>query len=583
MTNSPSGSPATEHYDLIIRNGMVIDGSGLPRRRVDVGVRDGRVARLAHLTAATADQEIDAAGNIVSPGIVDIHTHYDPQITFDANATMSCYHGVTTVLAGNCGFSVAPVKAADREFVTGIFAKVEQMDPIAMEAITWDEFETFGEFLESRRGKLGINLACYVGHSNLRRWVMGAEASERAATPDEVVAMRQILAEAMDAGAAGLSSSFAPTHFDIDDRPVPSRLSDVDELLALAEEMGRIGKGTIAFLPESSIGGLDDTDKDLLITLGQTAGLPVIIQGLGGRNKVDAPTATWEASVEFLDRATEAGAPVYSMLITRPFDRTVTIGPGNFHYIAVPSWDHMLNLPHDERVALLRDEAARDELRHAVTNYNRDPSKGTTVPPPQWHVVYVDRVSSPENEKYQSRSIQEIADELGVEPADAMLDIALSEDLETGFRWRTETPEWTDAVGLAQQDPRMVIGTSDGGAHIARDDGSDWSSYFLRSWVMDRQVWTLEEGIRQITQVPAQLAGFTDLGTITVGGPADIMIFDPDTIGPLRKEFVHDLPGGVGRFKALGQGVTATIVNGVPLVLHGELTGNAPGQVVAPS
>ncbi len=574
---------ADEHYDLIIRNGMVVDGSGLPRRRVDVGVRDGKVARLAHLGDATADEEIDATGHVVAPGIVDIHTHYDPQITFDGNATMSCYHGVTTVLAGNCGFSVAPTKAEDREFVTGIFAKVEQMDPIAMAAITWDEFETFREFLESRRGKLGINLACYVGHSNLRRWVMGADASERAATPDEVAEMRVLLAEAMEAGAAGLSSSFAPTHFDIDDRPVPSRLSDVDELLALAEEMGRIGKGTIAFLPESSIGGLDEDDKDLLIRLGQTAGVPVIIQGLGGRNKVDAPTATWEASVEFLDRATAAGAPVYSMLITRPFDRTVTIGPGNFHYIAVPSWDHMLNLPHDERVALLEDEEARAELRHAVTNYNRDPSKGTTVPPPQWDVVYVDRVVNPENEKFQSRAIRDIADELGVEPADAMLDLALSENLETGFRWRTETPEWTEAVGLAQLDPRMVVGTSDGGAHIARDDGSDWSSYFLRSWVMDRGVWSLEEGIRQITSVPAQLAGLTDVGRITVGGPADIMVFDPETIAPLRKEFVHDLPGGVGRFKALGQGVIATIVNGVPLVLHGELTGHAPGRVVAPS
>jgi N-acyl-D-amino-acid deacylase len=572
-----------EHYDLIVRGGMVVDGSGLPRRRVDVGVRDGKVARLAHLDGCTADEEIDATGCIVAPGIVDIHTHYDPQITFDGNATMSCFHGVTTVLAGNCGFSVAPTKAQDRDFVTGIFAKVEQMDPIAMEAITWDEFETFAEFLESRRGKLGLNLACYVGHSNLRVWVMGPEASERAATPDEVEQMCTLLREAMEAGAAGLSSSFAPTHFDIHDRPVPSRLSEVSELMALAEEMGRIGKGTVAFLPASSIGGLNREDEDLLIELGRTAGLPVIIQGLGGRNKVDAPTATWEASVEFLDRATEAGAPVYSMLITRPFDRPVVIGPENLHYIAVPSWDHMLKLPHDERVALLNDPAARDELRHAVQNYNRDPAKGTTVPPPQWHVVFVDRVVKPENEKFQSRSIAEIAEELGVEPADAILDLALSEDLATEFRWRTENAEWTEAVGIAQRDPRMVVGTSDGGAHIARDDGADWSSYFLRSWVLDRKVWTLEEGIRQITQVPAALAGLSDRGTITPGLAADIMVFDPDLIGPLRKEFVHDLPGGVGRFKALGQGVVATIVNGQPIVVHDELTGRAPGIVVAPS
>lgn len=570
-------------YDLIVRGGYVVDGTGLPRRRVDVGVRDGRVAKLARLDGATATEEIDATGMVVAPGIVDIHTHYDPQITFDGYATMSCFHGVTTVLAGNCGFSVAPCKAEDRDFVTGIFAKVEQMDPIALGAITWDEFETFGEFLASRAGKLGVNLSCYVGHSNLRRWVMGAEASEREATDAEVEAMRALLAAAMEAGAAGLSSSFAPTHFDVDDRPVPSRLATEAELLALAEEMGGIGKGTIAFLPASSIGGLDDHDKDLLIELGRVSGLPVIIQGLGGRNKVDAPTATWEASREFLDRATAAGAPVFSMLITRPFDRPVVVGPENLHYLAVPSWVHMLGLPHDERVALLRDPTARDELRYAVEGYNRDPEKGTTVPPPLWAVVFVDRVVDPANERYQSRSIQEIADEEGRAPADVLLDLALSEDLATEFRWRTETPEWAEAVGTAQLDPRMVVGTSDGGAHIARDDGADWSSYFLRSWVLDRHVWSLEEGIRQITQVPAALVGLADRGTITPGGWADLMVFDPATIGPLRKEYVHDLPGGVGRFKAWGKGVVATIVNGQPIVVHGELTDRLPGQVAAPA
>jgi N-acyl-D-aspartate/D-glutamate deacylase len=569
-------------FDLIVRNGYVVDGTGLPRRRVDVGVRDGRVAQIAHLDGRTAADEIDAAGGIVAPGIVDAHTHYDPQITFDPYATVSSYHGVTTVLAGNCGFSVAPCKPEDRDFLAGIFAQVENMDPIAMTAITWDQFETFGEFLDSRRGRLGVNFACYVGHSNLRRWVMGEDASSRAATGAEVAEMRRMLAEAMAAGAAGLSSSAAPTHFDIDQRPVPSRVAERDELLALADELGRIGRGSMAFLPASSIGGLDDEDKAYLIELGRRSGTPVVIQGLGGRNKVDAPTATWEASVEFLDRATAAGAPVYSMLISRPFDRPVVVGPDNMHYMSVFSWDRMLKLPHDERVALLRDPAGRAELRDAVENYNRDPARGTTNPPPLWTTVYVDRVAKPENEGLQSRSIADIAAERGVAPADAMLDLALDEDLATGFRWRTESPEWTDAVGTAQRDPRMVIGTSDGGAHLARDDGADWSSYFLRSWVLDRRVWSLEEGIRQITQVPAALLGFNDRGTIAVGSWADLMVFDPDTIGPWRKEFVEDLPGGVGRFKAWGQGVLATVVNGEVIVRGGELTDRLPGQVVRP-
>jgi N-acyl-D-aspartate/D-glutamate deacylase len=428
-----------------------------------------------------------------------------------------------------------------------------------------------------------VNLACYVGHSNLRRWVMGDDAVERAATDDEIAAMQVLLRDALAAGGAGLSSSAAPTHLDIHGRPVPSRLAEQRELLALAEEAGRHGAGSISFIPASAIGGLDDRDKDYLIELGRRSGLPVIIQGLGGRNKVDAPTATWESSKAFLDRANEAGAPVYSLLITRPFDRPVRIDPENLHYLAVPSWTRVLRLPLDERLAALRDPATRDEMRMAVEHYNRDPAKGTTNPPPVWDAVWVDRVVEPEHAHLQSRSIAEIAAEQGRAPADVMLDLALDEDLRTEFRWRTESPDWRDAVREAQLDPRMIIGVSDGGAHLARDDGADWSSYFLRSWVLDRAVWTLEEGIRQITQIPAALVGLADRGTLRVGGWADIMVFDPATIGPWKKEFVHDLPGGVGRFKAWGQGVTATIVNGEPIVLDGELTGRLPGHVVSPA
>ncbi len=565
--------------DLLVRGGILVDGTGLARRRVDVGVRDGRVAVVGHLDGCEADEVLDADGRIVAPGIVDAHTHYDPQITFDPYATVSCFHGVTTVVAGNCGFSVAPCRAEDRAFLAGIFARVENMDPIALGAITWDEFETFPEFLASREGRLGVNLACYIGHSNIRRWVMGADASARAATESEIDAMRAVVRGAMEAGAAGLSSSAAPTHFDLEDRPVPSRVSDRDELAELVEEAGRHAGGSIAFLPASAIGGLDAIDEAYLIRLGSVSGLPVIIQGLGGRNKVDAPTATWEASKAFLDRAAAAGAPVYSMLIARPFDRPITIDETNFHYLAVPSWDEMLKLPKEARLARLRDPEARATLRDAVEHYNRDPSKGTTVPPPLWDAVFVDETT---HRDVQGRSIRELADERGVAPADVMLDLALDEDLATRFRWRTESPEWTAAVAEAQLDGRMIVGTSDGGAHLARDDGADWSSYFLRSWVLDRHVWTLEDGIRQITQVPAALIGLTDRGVVRPGAWADLMVFDPDTVGPWRKEFVHDLPGGVGRFKAFGRGVHATVVNGVPIVRDGELTGALPGRVVRP-
>jgi N-acyl-D-aspartate/D-glutamate deacylase len=569
-------------YDLLVRGGIVVDGTGTARRRVDIGVRDGRVADIGKLPGASAAQVVDATDRIVAPGVVDAHTHYDPQVTFDPLASMSTYHGVTTVLAGNCGFSVAPTRASNRPFVEALFAKVEQMHPSAMGAVDWD-FESFPEYLAAREGRLAVNMACYIGHSNIRRWVMGDAGSERAATADEVAAMCDVVREAMRAGAAGWSSSQAPTHLDGDDRPVPSRLADHAEILALAAATGEGGPGSITYLPESAIGGVTPADEDLLIRIGQASGLPTIIQGLGGRNKVDAPTATWDRALAFLDRATAAGAPVYSILIARPPDRPLRIDEMCFHFLSVPSWNRMLQLPHAERLALLRDPAARDELRYAVENYNRDPALGTTTPPPMWSTVIVDHVQLAEHEKLVGRTIESIAQESGRAPADVLLDLAVAEDLATEFRWRWETPEWTAAVAEAQRDNRMIIGTSDGGAHLARDDGADWSSWYLRHWVLDRGLWSLEEGIRQITQFPAALLGFADRGTLEVGKWADLFVFDPETIDAGRKEFVRDLPGGAGRFKAWSVGVHATVVNGVPIIVDNEPTGARPGHVVRPN
>jgi N-acyl-D-aspartate/D-glutamate deacylase len=580
MVANANGGPG---YDLIIRGGTVVDGAGLPRRRVDVGVRDGKIARIAHLDGQPAVEEIDATGLIVAPGIVDAHTHYDPQITFDPYATMSCFHGVTTVLAGNCGFSVAPCKQADVDFLKAIFARVEDMPMAALGGVRWDEFETFEDFLATRPGRLGVNLACYIGHSNLRIWVMGEDAKKREATDAEVAAMADILRRALEAGAAGLSSSNSPTQMDIHGDPVPSRLADRREIMALAKVVGEFGRGSITYLPFGAMGGITEDDKAILIELGQASGVPVIIQGLGGRNKVDAPSAAWPAAVEFLDRAVAAGAPVYSLLIARPFDRPVIFDDSNFHYPAVASWHRLMRLSPEERSATLRDPAARDELRHAVENYNRDQAKGTTLAPPLWNAVYVDRVALAANKPLEGGCVADLAEAAGKAPGDFVLDLLDAEGFATTFRWRTESPEWTDAVREAMHDPRMIIGTSDGGAHLAKDDGSDWSSYFLGSWVRDRKEWTLEEGVRQITQVPAALLGLVDRGVLRVGAPADIMIFDPDTIGPLRKEFDRDFPGDVGRFKAWSQGVKATIVNGQPIVLDGKLTGRLPGQVVKPA
>lgn len=570
-------------YDLIITGGVVVDGTGLARRRADVGVRHGRIVEVGHLSEPVGGAKVlDADGLMVAPGIIDAHTHYDPQVTFDPWATSSCYHGVTTVLAGNCGFSIAPTREADRDFIARMFAKVEGMSPVALSGVSWD-FETFGEYLDAREGGLGINLACYVGHSSVRRWVMGAEASEREATGPEVEQMRVVVAEAMGAGAAGFSSSHAPTQLDGDDRPIPSRFAGLDELRVLVGEAGRSLGGSVSYLPQSSIGGLNDEDKELLIELGQASRLPIIIQGLGGRNKVDAPTAGWGEAEAFLSDAASRGAAVFSLLRNHPFDRAFSLAAGTALYDGVPSWAALMALPHQEKLRRLRDPAARDELRHAVEHPNRDPAKGSTLPPPHWHVLFVDEVDAPAHEKFLKRSIRDIATELGKEPADALLDLALAEELATVFRWENKTAEWEEAVRESQRHPSMIIGVSDGGAHLDRDDGSDWSSYFLRFWVFERHLWSVEEGIRQMTQVPAALCGFADRGLVLPGYRADLFLFDPETVGPDTKRLVNDFPGGEARYSARPRGIHATIVNGRPTVADGQLTGELPGEIVSPN
>src|SRR5262245_4227870 len=568
-------------YDLVIQGGVVVDGTGLARRRADLAIENGRIAAVGHVSARGAARVVDAGGLIVAPGIIDLHTHYDPQLTFDPWATSSCYHGVTTVLAGNCGFSVAPTRAGDRPYIRSMFAAVEGMAPVALDGVRFD-FESFPEYLAARDRQLGVNLACYVGHSSLRRFVMGAAGSEREATEAEIVAMRWLVREAIAAGAAGFSSSHAPTQLDGDGCPIASRFASLAELRALVLEAGLAGAGSVAYLPKSVIGGLDAADEQLLIELGESSRVPIVIQGLGGRDKIDTPGAGWDRAQAFLAEAGQRGAAIFSLLRNHPFDRPIDLAKGSPLYAGVPPWHALMALSREQRLAALRDPAQRDRLRDAVEHPNRDPARGSTLPPPHWDVVFVDETSDPRHERILRRSIAELAAEAGRAPADVMLDLALESGLATKFRWENRTPAWEASVRESLRHPSMLMGVSDGGAHLDRDDGADWSSFFLRFWVLGRGAFSLEDGIRQLTQVPAALAGFADRGTLLPGQAADVMLFDPDTVGPDTKRLVHDLPGGEGRFVARPRGFVATLVNGVPIVEDGKLTGALPGRVVRP-
>ena len=356
--------------ELVVRGGTVVDGTGLSRRRADVRVVNGRIVDVGQVTVAPGPRVIDADGLVVAPGIVDVHTHYDPQLTFDPWATSSCYHGVTTIVAGNCGFSIAPCRPTDRGYLARLFAKVEGMAPAVLDAVDWD-FETFPEYLQSRKGRLGVNIACYIGHTSVRRWVMGPEATTRAASGDEVTEMRAIVAAAMAAGAAGFSCSQAPTHLDGDGNPIPSRLASVEEVLALAEETGRSAGASICYLPKSVVNGVDEpADHDLLIEMALRSRVPVIIQGLGGRSKVDVPTAAWAEATDFLASTERRGRRLFAAA-------------------------HPATRPH--LLARLGNPALRrcDRVGGCAQTPPRRANRGTTGPGDPQHIAPLGRASQP--------------------------------------------------------------------------------------------------------------------------------------------------------------------------------------------
>jgi len=559
--------------DLLVKDGIVVDGTGAPRRRADIGVKDGRIAAVGEIGEG-AKQTIDAGGRVVAPGFVDVHTHYDAQVFWDHSLSPSSYHGVTTIVGGNCGFSIAPLsgKTEDSEYLLHMLARVEGMPVESLQqGVPWD-WTSFGSYLDKLEGRLGINAAFMVGHSAVRRAVMGKRAVGEKATEAEISAMQELLRASIRAGGLGLSSSISSTHNDSDGNPVPSRFATDEELIALATVVGEFPGTTLEFLP--AINAFGDAQLERMAKLSAAAQRP-LNWNLIVPNASNPDMLKLQLSAG--DVAARLGGRVVGLAIAGPITTRLNFA-SMFVLDAFPGWDEIVRMPIPERVKALRDPAVRERMDSMANSE----AAGIFRNMARWEVHSIVEVFDPANKQYEGMTVGKIAEMQGKKPFDALLDLCLSEDLKTSFsppsfgadeaNWKLRSEVWRDW--------RTVIGGSDAGAHLDMIDTFAFSSQVLGPGVRERGLMELEEAVHRLTQVPAELIGFTDRGVIKAGNWADLVVFDPDRIGsgPLHTRF--DLPGGAGRLYAEAEGVGHVIVNGAEIVRDNALTGAEPGRVL---
>jgi N-acyl-D-aspartate/D-glutamate deacylase len=559
--------------EYVIRNGLVVDGTGAPGRRADVGIRDGRIVAVGEVDERGAT-ELDAEGLVVAPGIIDPHTHYDAQLFWDPTASPSNLHGVTTVIGGNCGFTLAPIKASDHDYIRRMMAKVEGLPLDALEnGIAWD-WTSFGEYLQRLEGNLGVNAGFLVGHCALRRWVMGSERASDVASDDELAAMTRLLAESIEAGGLGFSSSQSRTHSDGDGNPISSRHADRREMLAFCEVVRDHPGTTLEYITDGCLDTFSDQEIDLMVAMTTTARRPLNWNLLTVDSRTPAKTAR---QLEASSAAASAGGRIVAL--TMP-----TLVPMNMSFrthcalFLIPGWGDVMGLPVDERIEQLRDPGIRshlDELAHSD-------QAGVFRRLSHWANYIIGDTFAPENEGLSWRDVGSIAEEQGVEGGLALLDLVIADDLRTVL-W-PKASDGDDASWQARvavwNDPGAMVGGSDAGAHLDRMCGSNYPTSFLGDCLRKRKLVPLERAVQLMTEAPAELFGLHDRGRVAVGLSADLFVFDPETIGSEPATLVHDLPGGSPRLIADSLGVVRVLVNGVETVADGKPTGNLPGTLL---
>ncbi len=556
--------------DLVIRGGTIVDGSGSPGFSGDVGIEGGRIAVVGEVDDS-GRREIDATGRVVCPGFVDPHTHYDAQLFWDPAASPSNLHGVTTVIGGNCGFTLAPLNPGDAPYLQRMMAKVEGMPLTALETgLDWS-WRTFSDYLARLDGNLGVNAGFLVGHCAIRRAVMGADATGSEAAPDQLEAMKTLLAEGIAAGGLGFSTSLSYTHNDGDGAPVASRFASNDEVVALCSVVSEHEGTTLEYVTDGCMQGFTEEELDLMVDMSRAARRPL------NWNVLTIDSADPDRYREQLGasvRAAEHGARVVAL--TMPV--LVGMNMSFLNYCALnmlPDWGEVLGLPVAERMARLADPQTRAHLAERAAS----PDAGVFSRLTGWGGYRIGDTFSSANDGLSGRTVAEIGAERGTEPFDTLVDIVLADELRTVL-WPAPTDDDDESWRLraeAWQSEHTLLGGSDAGAHLDRMCGAPYTTAFLGDCLRGRRLASLETAIHMLTDAPARLFGLRERGRIEQGWRADLVVFDPDTIDSGAMRMVDDLPGGSPRLFADSVGVDHVLVNGELIVSDGQATDARPG------
>jgi N-acyl-D-amino-acid deacylase len=549
-------------HDIVIRNGTLVDGTGARARREDIAIAGGKI-----VSPGNAKRVIDAEGLVVAPGFIDPHTHYDAQICWDGATTPSSWHGVTTVVMGNCGVGIAPCRPAAREIAMRDLVNVEAIPFEVLDAgITWD-WETFPQYLDAAaRRKPALNLAFLAPLTPLRHYVMGEASMERSATPGEMREIASLLGEAMDAGAFGFSSTLLNQHMGFGGRPLACRNASRDELKAYCNALRERGKGAIEIAMTKQLGVMADEELELLDFMLEESARPITFIAMFDRDDISEAVRTSLRKAAPMIR--RGARPQTSPL---PLTREVNMR-NPFSFAGFPSWKRVFADKSKEAQARVYGDASfrnqfREELKNPVGFGN-------------WGRITVHEVQSPDLKRYEGKTVAELAAEQGKDAVDVFLDLTLADDLQNEFTMKSFNSR-ADRMAEILQNKDMLLGLGDGGAHLDMLCDSGYPTYVLGTWVRERKVLTLEEAVRRMTSDPADFFGIRDRGRIAPGLAADLVIFDPATVGSgARPERLYDLPGGAKRMVMRSRGIEYTLVNGEVTWEQGKLTGATAGRVL---